>query len=124
MAVEKIRILIAEDDELTCKAIMHRLEREGYKVDIAKNGKQALTKLDKSKFDILLVDIHMPHVTGLEIIKYVRKEKHSTIPIAVVSRIGSEKTVLEAFELGADDYITKPFNPEDLVHRVQKLISR
>ena len=119
-----VRILIAEDDLLTSKAIEHRLKQDGYEVFTAFNGKIASKILQSQEIDILLVDIHMPYVGGLELIKFVRNDLKKTFPIAVVSRIGVEETVFKAFKLGADDYITKPFNPRELSESVKKLLNK
>ena len=119
-----MNILIVEDDEFTQKAIMQRLKLDGYEVKSADNAEEAIEIIEKLSIDILLVDIHMPGMTGLELIEYIRDTIKKTYPIIVISRIGNEPTILKAFEIGADDYITKPFEPDELSLRVKKIISK
>ena len=119
-----MKVLIAEDDPLTSKAIEHRLMLDNYEIHTAFNGNRAIEMLKKEDFDLLLVDIHMPFKGGLEVIEYVRNELNKTMPIAVVSRIGISETVHKAFEIGADEYITKPFDPDDLSKKIKQMLSK
>ena len=117
-----MKILICEDDLMTLKALDHKLKNEGYETLTALDGKQAIEMLNNHpEIDMLLTDLHMPLVSGLELITYLRNEKKSNMPIVMLTRVGLEDTVLHAFELGADDYITKPFSPEELSLRIKKL---
>jgi DNA-binding response OmpR family regulator len=115
-----MKILIVEDDTMTRKAIEHRVINDGYEVALAADGKEAIDILRKEKIDLLVTDLHMPHVTGLELIKIVRSELKNKMPIIMLTRVGLEETVYKAFELGADDYMTKPFNPDELSLRIKK----
>lgn len=118
-----MKILICEDDTMTLKALEHKLKKEGYDIVSASDGKAALEILKGNKdIDLLLTDLHMPVLSGLELINYVRGELKSNLPIIMLTRVGLEETVLHAFELGADDYITKPFNPEELAIRIKRLL--
>ena len=118
-----MKILICEDDTMTLKALEHKLKKEGYDIASASDGKAALDILKENKdIDLLLTDLHMPVLSGLELINYVRGELKSNLPIIMLTRVGLEETVLHAFELGADDYITKPFNPEELAIRIKRLL--
>ena len=117
-----MKVLIAEDDPMTSKAIEHRLMLDHYEIHTAFNGNRAIEMLKKEDFDLLIVDIHMPFKGGLEVIEYVRNELNKTIPIAVVSRIGISETVHKAFEMGADEYITKPFDPDDLSSKIKQML--
>ena len=117
-----MKILICEDDYMTLKALQHHLKKEGFDVEVTANGREAIFKMDKSKFDLVLLDIHMPYMNGLEVINYIRNTRKSKVPIVVLSRVGLESTVQEAFSLGADDYITKPFNPSELTTRLNRLL--
>ena len=119
-----MKVLIAEDDPLTSKAIEHRLMLDNYQIHTAFNGKRAIEMLKKEDYDLLLVDIHMPFKGGLEIIDFVRNELNKTMPIAVVSRIGISETVHKAFEMGADEYITKPFDPDDLSRKIKQMLNK
>ncbi|HEV7350623.1 response regulator transcription factor [Telluribacter sp.] len=115
-------ILVVEDNELLLKAIEFRLKKEGYNITTSTDGKDALEKISNSVPDLIITDIMIPFFNGLEIVSTVRNKFLSKIPIIVLSRVGSEKTILEAFELGADDFITKPFSPNELCMRIKKLL--
>ena len=119
-----MRILIVEDDSMTRKAIEHRIKMDGFDVISAVDGKDALDVLKRESVDFMITDLHMPHISGLELIKYVRNELKKNIPIIMLTRVGLEETVLLAFELGADDYITKPFSPTELSLRIKKALLR
>lgn len=119
-----MKVLVCEDDEMVLKMVEFRLLKEGYEVHLASDGKEAILKISELKPDIIITDIMMPYLTGLEIVHKVRKQFAMTCPIIIVSSIGLEKTVLEAFQLGADDFITKPFSPNELSVRVKKLLMK
>ncbi len=117
-----MKILVCEDDTMTLKALEHRLKLDGYEVITAKDGKEALEKIDKESYDLILTDLHMPYMSGLEIITYIRNELKLYTPLVMLTRVGVEDTVLQAFELGADDYVTKPFSPDELSLRIKKAL--
>jgi DNA-binding response OmpR family regulator len=120
-----IKILICEDDLMTLKALEHKLKNEGYETITALDGKQAIDIITNNRtIDLLLTDLHMPLTSGLELITHVRNVLKSNIPIVMLTRVGLEDTVLHAFELGADDYITKPFSPEELSLRIKRLLMK
>lgn len=119
-----MRVLVCEDDEMVLKMVEFRLQKEGYEVFLAGDGKEAIEKIQSVQPDIIITDIMMPYLTGLEIVHQVRKGLKLETPIIIVSSIGLEKTVLEAFQLGADDFITKPFSPNELSVRVKKLLMK
>ena len=102
------------------KTIELCLKKEGYTVIISQDGREALRKIEESSPDLIITDIMMPFSSGLEIIGAVKKEGKK-IPIIVLSAMGQENVVLEAFQLGADDYITKPFSPNELSMRVKNI---
>jgi DNA-binding response OmpR family regulator len=114
-------ILVAEDDELILKTIEHRLKKEGHQVIITNDGREALKKIKETLPDVIITDIMMPFFSGLEIVDVVKKIKEKEIPVIVLSAMGQENVVLEAFELGAEDYITKPFSPNELIVRIKRL---
>ncbi len=121
---EGMKVLVCEDDEMVLKMVEFKLQKEGYEVILAADGKEAIEKIKTHRPDLIITDIMMPYLTGLEIVHQVRKELKITVPIIIVSSIGLEKTVLEAFQLGADDFITKPFSPNELSVRVKKLLMK
>lgn len=119
-----MKILTIEDETMMQKAIEFRLKKDGYEVVIAGNGREGIDKIKEEHFDLILTDIMMPFINGLEIVSFIRNEMKLKTPIIMLTTVGLEKTVLEAFELGADDFITKPFSPNELSIRVKKIVSR
>jgi DNA-binding response OmpR family regulator len=113
-----MKILLVEDDQLMLKTIILRLKKEGHDITSCADGKEAIEQIENQIFDLIITDIMLPYVSGLEIVGIV-KENTST-PIIVLSSMGQEKTIEEAFELGADDYITKPFNLTELSFRIKR----
>lgn len=122
---EKInKILVCEDNEVIIKVIEYKLRRDGYIVEIAKDGNSAIEKLNQTSYDLILTDMLMPFIGGLELINKIRNELKSNVPIIVLSALVQENTIIEALKLGADDYITKPFSPNELSLRVKRLLIR
>ncbi|WP_269222289.1 MULTISPECIES: response regulator transcription factor [Flavobacterium] len=118
-----LKILIAEDDELMVKILEFILKKEGYQVTSCKDGLSAIEKIPELIPDLIITDILLPFRSGLEIIGY-SKETFENIPVIVVSSLGEEEgTVVEAFRLGADDFVSKPFNPNELLLRVKRLFT-
>jgi DNA-binding response OmpR family regulator len=118
------KVLVIEDERMMLKVIEFRLKKDGFDVQIAEDGKQGLDIVRNWQPDIIVTDIMMPYISGLEIIATVRTELQLQTPIIVLSAVGLEKTVVEAFGLGADDFITKPFSAEELSIRVRKNLMR
>lgn len=117
------KILIAEDNSMLSLLLKFRLEKEGYELLIAENGKETIALIDEHNPELILTDIMMPYISGLEIISHVRNTLNNKTPIIVFSASGQEEIVLKAFKLGANDFMTKPFSPNEMVNRV-KLILR
>jgi len=115
-----MKVLVAEDDMIMLKTIEVRLKKDGYNVITAQDGKEALRKFEQQAPDLIITDIMMPFMSGLEIVGAVKKQGGKDTPIIVLSTMGQENVVLEAFKLGADDFITKPFSPKELSMRVQR----
>lgn len=118
-----MKILIAEDDPIMLALIERQLKLEKYTTFSTTDGREALQSLDSFKPDIIITDILMPYTSGLDLIGIVRSDPRNKIPILVLSALDQEATVLEAFSMGADDFITKPFNPQELSMRVKRLLS-
>lgn len=119
-----MKILIAEDDELMAKALETKLKLDGYTVIIAKDGRSALKFLETEKPDLIITDIMMPLTSGLELLSIVKSDLNNKIPVIVLSGMDEEKIVLQAFEMGADDFLTKPFNSSELSLRVKRFAIR
>ncbi len=117
------KILLAEDNSILSLLLKFRLEKEGYKLLIAVNGKEAIDLIEKHNPELILTDIMMPFVSGLEVISHVRNKLNKETPIIVFSSAGQEEIVLNAFNLGANDFMSKPFSPNELVIRAKRLLS-
>lgn len=115
-----MKILIAEDDTLMAALIEANLKSEGYEVIVTTDGREALKKFETENPDLIITDILMPFTSGLELIGIVKSNYEKKTPIIVLSGMGQEAIVMEAFELGADDFLTKPFNPTELSMRVKR----
>lgn len=115
------KILLCEDDLVITELITNKL-KENYDVSVAKNGKLGIELLEKSKFDLVITDIHMPYVTGLEVIDYVNEELTEKIPVLVLTKDISDETEEDAYEVGAEDYLTKPLKPNILMIKVKKIL--
>lgn len=117
-----MKILIAEDEPLMAAALAGALKSEGYEVVVATDGREALKMIESENPDLLITDILMPFTSGLELIGIIKSNPTTQIPVIVLSGMGLEDTVMEAFELGADDFLTKPFNPAELSMRVKRAL--
>lgn len=118
------RILVAEDNRLILETVAHSLSREGYDIIRATDGKDCISKLEGNQIDLLITDLYMPNLNGLEVISLMNSEKRKTIPIMVLSAAGAEENVLKAFDLGVDDFMVKPFSLIELNVRVRKLLAQ
>lgn len=118
-----MRILIAEDEPIMQKTIALRMKKDGYEVVATDNGREALQMIAEHLPDLIITDIMMPYASGLEIVGTVKKGEKK-IPVIVLSAMGQENVVLEAFNLGADDFISKPFSPNELSMRVKRLMAK
>lgn len=115
-------ILLVEDDEIMLKAIKNILSRDGHEVLTAKDGKEAFEKMENCTYDIVISDLMMPYANGLEIVSRLRADiNRRHVGIIVVSSVGNEETITEAFRLGADDYLKKPIMAGELLIRIRKL---
>ena len=120
--IEKRKIVLAEDNSTLSLLLKFRLEKEGYDLLMAEDGKEALELIEKNKPDLILTDIMMPFISGLEVISHVRNVLKDQTQIIVFSAAGQEEMVLKAFNLGANDFMGKPFSPNELVIRVKRLL--
>lgn len=119
-----MKILVAEDEPMLLKTIELKLKKEGYEVITTHDGREAIAKIEEFAPDLVISDIMMPYASGLEITALLKKNREKQIPIIILSAMEQEKVVMEAFELGADDYITKPFSLNELSIRVKRLMAR
>ncbi|CAM1366388.1 Response regulator receiver domain-containing protein [Tenacibaculum sediminilitoris] len=115
------KIVVAEDNSVFLMVIKLKLEQEGYELFLAEDGKKAIELIEKHSPDLILTDIMMDYVNGLEIISHVRNKLKKQTPIVVFSASGQEEIVLKAFEIGANDFLSKPLSVNELLVRVKKL---
>jgi DNA-binding NtrC family response regulator len=115
-----LKILIAEDEEITLKHVISTLGSEGYEVVGEKDGRAALDRINRDHFDLLITDVKMPFMSGLELLDKV-KEIHPDMDVMIITGFGSVGDAVEAMKRGAYDYITKPFDLDELVIKVKKI---
>ncbi len=116
-------ILLVEDEAKLGQVIKDELKRQGYQVEHAVDGRQAEQFFNSREYSVILLDVNLPYKSGLELCKQFRSSNR-TVPIIMLTAIGQIHDKLEAFELGADDYIVKPFHFEELFARVKALLKR
>ncbi len=125
VALQMKRILILEDDKDIIELVRYNLEKEGFRVTAAEDGLTGLAQVKKSRPDLLLLDIMLPKLSGLEICKEIRRDPSlNQLPILMLTARGEEADRVVGLELGADDYVTKPFSPRELAARVKALLRR
>jgi two-component system response regulator RegX3 len=122
MSDERLRILIVEDEESLSDSIRYNLEREGYSVVVARDGRGALQAFRSQDPALVILDLMLPEVSGLDVCRAIRAE--SDVPIIMVTAKDSEADKVTGLELGADDYVTKPFSVRELVSRVRANLRR
>lgn len=116
------KILVVDDEPQILKALDHRLSRDGYTVITAADGEEALAKFAEAEPDLVVLDLMLPKVDGFEVCQQIRKT--SAVPVIILSARGNEIDKIVGFRVGADDYMTKPFSPSELVLRVQAVLRR
>jgi two-component system response regulator RegX3 len=116
------RVLVVEDEESFSDALSYMLRREGYEVAVAANGPDALAMFDRSGADLVLLDLMLPGLSGTEVCRGLRQR--SNVPIIIVTARDSEVDKVVGLELGADDYVTKPFSSRELVARIRAVLRR
>lgn len=117
-----MKILVVDDEKLLVKGIKFNLENEGYQVDCCYDGEEAVARAAVENYDLIILDLMMPKMDGLEACMHIRQD--STVPIIMLTAKGEDTDKLIGFEYGADDYITKPFNILELKARVRALLRR
>ena len=119
----KKRILIADDEEIVIRSCLRILSEENFQIDIARNGQEAVEKVSEGDYDMLILDIMMPKLTGMEVLQRV-KETHPDIDVIMITGLNQIETAVEAMKLGAFDYLPKPFDPEELELVVARAFER
>ncbi|MDG0974716.1 MAG: response regulator transcription factor [Crocinitomicaceae bacterium] len=118
-----VSVLLAEDDENLGTLLNTFLKNKGYQVDLARNGKIALEKFNERNYDFLILDVMMPEIDGFTVAREIR-EIDKNIPILFLTAKSMKEDKLKGFEIGADDYLTKPFSMEELVARIEAILKR
>ena len=117
-----MRVLVVDDEKLLVKGIKFNLENDGYKVDTAYDGAQALSMVKEQKYDIIILDLMLPEVDGLEVCRKIRE--NSNVPVIMLTAKSEGVDKLIGFEYGADDYVTKPFDILELKARIRAILRR
>jgi two-component system, OmpR family, response regulator ResD len=119
---QEAKVLVVDDEERIRRLIRMYLEREDYVIDEAEDGEEALQKAIQNDYDVILLDLMLPGKDGIEICKELREKKAT--PVIMLTAKGEEANRVQGFEVGADDYIVKPFSPREVVLRVKALLRR
>lgn len=117
------QILVIEDEPDLRAGLQHNLELEGYKVTTAADGKEGLRKAREGQASLLLLDLMLPEMSGLEVLRHMRETGHET-PVIIISAKGQDQDKVQGLELGADDYLTKPFGLSELLARIRAVLRR
>lgn len=118
-------IFIVEDEPSIVSILRYNLEKENYKVSVSDDGEEALKLIKEKNPDLVLMDWMMPNLSGVEILKNLKKDNlYKDIPIIMLTAKGEEEDKLRAFDIGTDDYITKPFNQKELIARIKTVLRR
>lgn len=122
MASLNARILVVEDDEVLNQQLTELIDRAGYQVDARRDGESALLAATTRHFDLMLLDLMLPQRDGISLLRSLRKSNQ--MPVIIVSARGAEEERITGLRLGADDYVAKPFNPTELLLRIEALLRR
>jgi len=123
--MSKEHILIVDDEEDVLELIRYNLEKEGYRISMASTGEKAIEKARTKKPDLILLDLMLPGIDGLEVCRILKTDDlTSGIPIVMLTAKGEEIDIVTGLEIGADDYITKPFSPRVVIARIRALLRR
>ena len=117
------RILVVDDELIVCESCRRILEEEAYEVEVALSGQEAFDKMKENTFDIVITDLKMPTIDGMDVLRHVRKEYPDTIVI-MITGFSTVETAVEAMKLGAFDYIPKPFTPDEVSIVVKKALEK
>ena len=118
-------ILVVDDEADLVELVSYNLKKEGFRIDSASDGESALAKIRKDRYDLLILDILLPGIQGVELCRIVRNDsKTASLPIIMLTAKGEEIDRIVGLEIGADDYVTKPFSPRELVARVKAVLRR
>ncbi|MFN8138999.1 MAG: response regulator [Fimbriimonadales bacterium] len=118
-----VKVLVCDDERSIVRLIQVNLERQGWQVVTAYDGKEGLEKIKAEKPDVVVLDVMMPYMDGFEVLKTLRRDPEmQTLPVVMLTAKAQDKDVFEGYHYGADVYLTKPFNPMELVTFVKRII--
>ena len=120
--VKKYSILVVDDEEAIRSVLGSELTNEGYEVRMAGDGDEAIHELDKATCDLVLLDIKMPKLNGFEVLKYIR-EKHAKTKVVMLTGFADLKNAIESKKLGADDFVSKPYDLVDLLTTIERVLN-
>jgi DNA-binding NtrC family response regulator len=122
MATKKSSILVVDDEDALRTVLSSELMNEGYEVRSASDGDEAITEIQKSPFDLVLLDIKMPRMNGFEVLKFI-KESHPKAKVVMLTGFADLKNAIESKKLGADDFVSKPYDLVDLLTTIERVLS-
>lgn len=118
-------VLIVEDESALVEVLKYNLEKEGFRTEVATDGEEALLVVDEQSPDLVILDWMLPRVSGVEVCRRIRRRKETrSVPIVMLTARGEEGDRVRGLESGADDYVTKPFSPSELIARVRAVLRR
>ena len=125
MAVPQYSLLVVDENEMNRDLLSRRLERQGYRVTVAVDGRQALEIMNREEFNLVLLDIMLPEMNGYEVLEHLKADQSlSHIPVIITTALDESDGKARCIELGAEDYLTKPFNPVILKSRISDCLER
>lgn len=119
---KKSSILVVDDEDALRTVLGGELASEGYEVRTAADGDEAISELDKAPFDLVLLDIKMPRLNGFEVLKFI-KERHEKTKVVMLTGFADLKNAIESKKLGADDFVSKPYDLVDLLTTIERVLS-
>lgn len=122
--MEDVKIILVEDNDMLRKSLCFFLEQKSFIVDQFADGLEALNSIKQINYDLILLDINIPGISGMEITQYVRSEMYLDIPIIIFTSSNVEQTEIDCFDIGADEFIAKPISPLVLITRINNLLNK
>ncbi len=119
-----MKILYAEDDVMMQKIVVQALIRLGYEVTTVDDGQEAIDTIKTEEFDLIILDLFMPKKSGFEVVEVLRDELNNSTQVLIISRNNLDETIQMAYTAGANDFIVKPFTPEELVVKITRLLTK
>lgn len=122
MEVKNSKILIAEDDQSISRLIAYKFGKEDYQTKVIEEGDKVLAEIKSDDYDALVLDLMLPVIDGMQVLKKIREE-NIKLPVMVLSARSQEEDILKGLNAGADEYLTKPFRPDELLLRLKKMLA-